>query len=81
MCVSISSDRADRTIQRGLLLGVLVCAVLLVVCYFVLVSTSWGHQLDDDAYFGHEALSRKVISLTSDRNVTVFDPSTPSSVF
>jgi PAP2 superfamily len=66
MCVSISSDRADWTIQRGLLLGVLVCAVLLVVCYFVLVSTSWGHQLDDDAYFGREALSRKVIRLDSD---------------
>jgi hypothetical protein len=66
MCVSISSDRADWTIQRRLLLGVLVCAVLLVVCYFVLVSTSWGHQLDDDAYFGHEALSRKVIRLDSD---------------
>jgi hypothetical protein len=66
MCVSISSDRADWAIQRRLLLGVLVCAVLLVVCYFVLVSTSWGHQLDDDAYFGHEALSRKVIRLDSD---------------
>jgi membrane-associated phospholipid phosphatase len=66
MCVSISSDRADWTIQRRLLLGALVCAVLLIVCYFVLVSTSLGHQLDDDAYFGHEALSRKVISLDSD---------------
>ncbi|MGA8476911.1 MAG: phosphatase PAP2 family protein [Chthoniobacterales bacterium] len=64
--MSISSDRADWAIQRRLLLGVLVCAVLLVVCYFVLVSTSWGHQLDDDAYFGHEALSRKVIRLDSD---------------
>jgi membrane-associated phospholipid phosphatase len=30
------------------------------------VSTSWGHQLDDDAYFGREALSRKVIRLDSD---------------
>ena len=64
--VSISPHRADWAIQRRLLLGVLVCAVLLVVCYFVLVSTSWGHQLDDDAYFGHEALSRKVIRLDSD---------------
>ena len=64
--VSISPHRADWTIQRRLLLGVLVCAVLLVVCYFVLVSTSWGHQLDDDAYFGHEALSRKAIRLDSD---------------
>jgi hypothetical protein len=66
MCVSISSDRAAWIIQRRLLLGVLVCAVLLVICYFVLVSTSWGHQFDDDAYFGHEALSRKVIRLDSD---------------
>jgi hypothetical protein len=64
MC--ISSDRADWTVQRRLLLGALVCAVLLIVCYFVLVSTSLGHQLDDDAYFGHETLSRKVIRLDSD---------------
>jgi PAP2 superfamily len=66
VCVSISPDRADWTVQWRLLLGALVCAVLLIVCYFVLVSTSWGHQLDDDAYFGREALSRRVISLDSD---------------
>ena len=59
------SDRADRTIQRRLLLGAAVCAVLLMAGYFVLVSTSWGHQLDDDAYFGRQALSRKVIQLDS----------------
>ena len=53
-------------IERRLLLGALVCAVLLVVGYFVLVSTSWGHQIDDDAYFGRKALSRKVIRLHSD---------------
>ena len=57
------SDHTDWTIQRRLLLGALVCAVLLIAGYFVLVSTSWGHQLDDDAYFGRKALSRKVISL------------------
>ena len=65
VCVSTPTDRADRTIQRRLLLGALVCAVLLIVCYFVLVSTSWGHQLDDVAYFGHKALNRKVIKLYS----------------
>ena len=59
------SDHTDWTIQRRLLLGALVCAVLLIVGYFVLVSTSWGHQLDDDAYFGRKALSRKVIELDS----------------
>jgi hypothetical protein len=60
------SDHTDWTIQRKLLIGALVCAVLLIVGYFVLVSTSWGHQLDDDAYFGRKALSRKVIQLDSD---------------
>jgi hypothetical protein len=59
------SDHTDWTIQRGLLRGALVCAVLLIVGYFVLVSTSWGHQLDDDAYFGRKALSWKVITLDS----------------
>jgi PAP2 superfamily len=54
------------TIHSRLLLGALVCAVLLIVGYFVLVSTPWGHQLDDDAYFGRAALSRKVIRLDSD---------------
>src|SRR6476659_771201 len=53
------------TIQRRLLLGALVCAVLLIVGYFFLVSTSWGHQLDDDAYFGRKALSRRVIGIDS----------------
>jgi len=60
------SDYTDRTIQRGLLLGALVCAVLLIVGYFVFVSTSWGHQIDDDAYFGRKALSGKVIRLDED---------------
>jgi PAP2 superfamily. len=66
MRVCVFPDRADWTVQRSLLLGALVCAVLFMVCYFVLVGTSWGHQVDDYAYFGHEALSRKVIRLDSD---------------
>jgi hypothetical protein len=40
-------------------------AVLLVVGYFILISTSWGHQLDDDAYFGRKALSLAVEGLDS----------------
>ena len=59
------SDRTDWSIQRRLLLGALVCAILLIVGYFVLVSTPWGHQFDDDAYFGRTVLNRKVISLDS----------------
>jgi hypothetical protein len=57
------SDRIGLKVQRRLFLGALVCAVLLIVGYFVLVSTPWGHQLDDDAYFGREAMSGKVITL------------------
>ena len=60
------SDRDDWTVQSRLVLGALVCAVLLIVGYFVLVSTSWGHQFDDDAFFGRQALNRKVVTLDSD---------------
>jgi hypothetical protein len=60
-------DRADWIIQSRLLLGALVCAVLLIAGYLALVSTSWGHQLDDDAYFGRNALNRKVIRLDGAR--------------
>src|SRR5271165_3275997 len=54
---------AVRITQRRLLLAALVCALLLTAGYLVFVSNSWGHQLDDDAYFGREALSRKIIRL------------------
>ena len=56
-------NRAVWITQRRLLLAALVCALLLVAGYFVFVSNSWGHQMDDDAYFGREALSRRVIGL------------------
>jgi hypothetical protein len=59
------SDRIGWTIHRRLLLGALVCAVLLILGYIVLVNTSWGQQFDDDAYFGRNALSRRVIGLDS----------------
>jgi hypothetical protein len=58
-------NRVASTMQKRLLLGALVCAVLLIAGYFAFVGTPWGHQLDDDAFFGREALSRKVIRLDS----------------
>jgi membrane-associated phospholipid phosphatase len=61
-----ANDRADVTLHRRLLLGALVCALLLIVGYFTLVSPPWGHQFDDDAYFGRGALSRKVVKLDFD---------------
>lgn len=50
-----------EALRNRLLVGALVCAVLLIVGYFVLVATPWGHQFDDQAFFGRKALSRKVI--------------------
>jgi membrane-associated phospholipid phosphatase len=60
------SNRPNLPVQRRLLLGAILSAVLLIVGYVAIVSTSRGHQLDDDAYFGRKALSRKVINLDSD---------------
>jgi hypothetical protein len=57
------SDPANNIVQRRLLVGALVCASLLVVGYLLYVSTPWGHQLDDDAYLGRKAVSRKAIIL------------------
>jgi hypothetical protein len=57
------NNRAVWITQRRLLLAALVCALLLVAGYFVFVSNSWGHQMDDDAYFGREALNRRVTRL------------------
>jgi membrane-associated phospholipid phosphatase len=56
----------SRTVERRLLLGAMVCAVLLIAGYLVFVSTPWGHQFDDDAFFGRKTLSRKIIRLDSD---------------
>jgi membrane-associated phospholipid phosphatase len=59
-------DCDGRTIQRRLLLGSLLCAVLLAAGYFAFVNTAWGHKIDGDAYFGREVLSWKVEKLNLD---------------
>jgi membrane-associated phospholipid phosphatase len=56
---------SDGRLQKHFLLGALICVGLLLVLYIGLVGTTWGHRLDDDAYLGRGALSRKVISLDS----------------
>jgi membrane-associated phospholipid phosphatase len=58
-------DSRSRILERRLLLGALICAVLLIVAYFVLVDTPLGHQFDDNAVLSREALGRKVIRLDS----------------
>jgi membrane-associated phospholipid phosphatase len=60
-------DNCDgRPIQRQLLLGSLLCAVLLTAGYFAFVNTAWGHKVDEDAYFGRKVLSWKVEKLNLD---------------
>jgi membrane-associated phospholipid phosphatase len=56
---------SDGRLQKRFLLGALICFGLLVVLYIGLVGTPWGHRLDDDAYLGRGALSRKVITWDS----------------
>jgi membrane-associated phospholipid phosphatase len=59
------NDRS-RTVKSRFLIGTLVYALLLTAGYFIFVSTPWGHQFDDDAFFGRKTLSRKIISLDSE---------------
>jgi membrane-associated phospholipid phosphatase len=56
---------SDGRLQRRFLLGALICFGLLVVLYIGLVGTPWGHRLDDNAYLGRGALSRKVVTWDS----------------
>jgi hypothetical protein len=61
----IGMNDLNRIVERRLLLGALVCAVLMIVCYFVLVSTPWGHNFDDDAVFRRKTLHWQIITLDS----------------
>jgi membrane-associated phospholipid phosphatase len=53
---------SDGRFQKRFLLAALVCFCLLMVCYMGLVCTAWGHQLNDDAYLGRGAFSRKIVT-------------------
>jgi len=57
------SDQNNLPVLRRLLFGLMMFAILLILGYLAMVSTPLGHQLDDDAYFGRRALSRKVVSM------------------
>jgi len=58
-------DNCSKMLERRLLLGALICAVLLILSYFILVDTPLGHQFDDEAVLAREALSQGVIRLDS----------------
>jgi hypothetical protein len=52
---------SDGSLQKRFLVGALVCFCLLIVFHIGLIGTTWGHQLDADAYLGRGAFSRKVM--------------------
>ena len=47
--------------RRQLIVGLLVLALVLVVVYLTWVSTTWGHSLDNDAYFRARESARLVV--------------------
>lgn len=47
---------------KRLLIGASVLAVLFVIGYLVLISTAWGHEVDNDAYFGREGEPRYLVT-------------------
>ena len=49
------NDRS-KIVESRFLFAAMICAVLLIVNYFALVGTPWGHQFDDDAFLGRKAL-------------------------
>jgi hypothetical protein len=57
-------DRS-KTVENRFLVGAVVCGVLLIVNYFTLVSTPWGHQFDNDAFLGRKMLRQKIVTFDS----------------
>lgn len=53
-------------VRRRLLLGAAAFLVALVVGYIVLVVTSWGHNLNNEAYFGRDIDGRAVVDAEGD---------------
>jgi hypothetical protein len=56
----------SKTVESRFLLAAMICAVLLIVNYFALVGTPWGHQFDHDAFLGRKMLGREIITFDSD---------------
>jgi membrane-associated phospholipid phosphatase len=54
---------SDVRVRTRFVPGMIVCYILLITFYVVLVGTKWGHQLDDDVFFGRAALNRHVVPL------------------
>ncbi len=48
-------------VRNRLIFGALVCAVFFVGGYLTLVRTTWGHTIDNAAYFGRSVVARTVV--------------------
>ncbi|MBV8377592.1 MAG: phosphatase PAP2 family protein [Verrucomicrobia bacterium] len=59
-------NKSIWAIEKALLLGAFFCALLLAMGFLVLVSTSWGHQIDNDAFLGRGAVNHRVVKFDSD---------------
>lgn len=55
-----SVDSPDQ-VGRRLLIGATVLLAILVVGYLLLVCTAWGHNLDNEAYFGRDVDGRAIV--------------------
>ena len=49
-------------VERRLWVGAVICALSLVLGYFVLVKTSRGHRIDNAAYSGRDAVLSQEVS-------------------
>lgn len=63
--------------MRLLLGGVCALAFLMLIAYLVFVATRWGHQFDNEAYFGRSVISRNVVQVQS----SILDSITTPSLF
>jgi hypothetical protein len=51
----------NSLVRDRLICGAIACAVLFVCGYLTLVSTTWGHTVDNAAYFGRRVVARTVV--------------------
>lgn len=61
-----ASSRGANRRSRSLLIGIGACALTVVVVYLAMVSTAWGHQFDNDAYFGRSVVGRRFVTTEGD---------------
>lgn len=54
---------AQRYRVKILTIGILVAIVAMIVVYCIFVATAWGHEFNNDAFFGRSLIDRDVVVL------------------